>query len=213
MSLFVKSPTAVLDFGFDWTDWLDSGETIEASSWSVPSGLTNAGETFSTTQTKIWLSGGTAGTEYTVTNTIETTESATEEVRSFILLVDVFRVTVDEVKQIITIPSTVDVVPFIRAANLTVTKRVGTNTSLSTAQKKEIERWLVAHFLSMGPIRQASYEKLGEAEVSYAGKYDNLGLDATSYGQQVKLLDTTGLLANLGKQGITFKAVPRIGGK
>lgn len=78
MSLFVKSPTAVLDFGFDWTDWLDSGETIEASSWSVPSGLTNAGETFSTTQTKIWLSGGTAGTEYTVTNTIETTESATE---------------------------------------------------------------------------------------------------------------------------------------
>lgn len=213
MSIFVKDPDATLDFGFDWEDWLDSGETIESSSWSVPSGLTNAGEDYSTTQTKIWLSGGTTGTEYTVTNTIETTESATEEVRSFTLLVEVFRVTVDEVKQIITVPSTVEVVPFIRIANLTLTKRLGTNTSLSAGQKKELERWLTAHFLSMGPLRQASYEKLGEAEVSYTGKYDNLGLDATSYGQQVKLIDTTGLLANIGKQGITFKAVPRIGGK
>lgn len=213
MSIFVKSPNATLDFGFDWSDWLDSGETIEASSWSVPSGLTNVGDSFSTTQTKIWLSGGTAGTEYTVTNTIETTESATEEVQSFTLLVDVFRVTVDEVKQIISVPSTVEVVPFIRIANLTLTKRLGTNTNLSTAQKKEIERWLTAHFLSMGPLRQATYEKIGEAEVSYTGKLDNLGLDATTYGQQVKLMDTTGLLANLGKQGITFKAVPRIGGK
>lgn len=206
MSIFVKHPDAVLDFGFDWSDWLDTGETIEASSWTVPTGLTKVGESFSDTVTKIWLSGGTAGTEYTVVNTIETTESATEELKSFTLIVDIFRVTVDEVKQIITVPSTLEIVPFIRAANLTVTSKLGSSTTLSTAQKKEIERWLSAHFIATSKVRQSRVDELGDAKIEYSGRY-GLGLNATSYGQQVMLLDTTGVLANMGKPGVTFAAI------
>jgi len=66
-----KDPAGVLDYSIDWTLWLGS-DTITNSTWTLPTGITNSGESFTTLITTIWLSGGTAGTIYTITNKITT---------------------------------------------------------------------------------------------------------------------------------------------
>ena len=105
------------------------------------------------------------------------------------------RVTDVEVKEIL--DTIIDTTPFITAANLIVTEKLG-GSDLSSAMLKEIERWLSAHLAcSMDP--RAKLESLGDGSKSYEGQTD-LGLDNTKYGQNVKLLDTTGVLASLGKQ-------------
>lgn len=70
-----KSPTAVLDYGVDWEDWLAPvGDSIEESTWVVEDGISHTNETVSPTVAGIWLSGGTTGTTYTVTNHIKTVQ-------------------------------------------------------------------------------------------------------------------------------------------
>lgn len=68
---FSKDPGELLDYTINWAAWLGS-DTITSSSWSVPSGLTNAGSSFTNSTTTVWLSGGTDDQIYTVTNTIQT---------------------------------------------------------------------------------------------------------------------------------------------
>ena len=66
-----KDPDEVLDYELDWTDRL-AGDTISTSSWTVPTGITKASDTKTTTVTTVWLSGGTIGTKYELTNRIVT---------------------------------------------------------------------------------------------------------------------------------------------
>lgn len=80
---FYKDPNAVLDYQIDWSDWLSS-DTISTSTWTVPDGLTKDSDTKTTTTTTIWLSGGTAGADYTVINRIVTAGARTEERSIFI---------------------------------------------------------------------------------------------------------------------------------
>lgn len=76
---FNKDPDAILDYGFDWTPWLD-GDVIETSTWTVEqdAGTTNTLTTSNSTfdpaggKTTIWLSGGETGDYYTLTNEITT---------------------------------------------------------------------------------------------------------------------------------------------
>lgn len=86
---FRKDPDAKLDYGIDWnTDgYLATGETISASTWTVPTGITEVSSEFSGTVTKIWLSGGTAGETYTIANRITTTAGRIDE-RSFDIVVE-----------------------------------------------------------------------------------------------------------------------------
>ena len=70
-SSFVKDPDAKLDYKVDWEEWLD-GDTISASTWTVPTGLTQVSASFSTTTATVWLSGGTAGGSYQVVNRVTT---------------------------------------------------------------------------------------------------------------------------------------------
>jgi hypothetical protein len=89
---FRKDPNAVLDFGFDWRGaspgpWLEADETIASSAWSADAGLTIDSSTYGDTTTKVWLSGGTAGTSYTVRNRITTSKGRTDD-RSFIVIVE-----------------------------------------------------------------------------------------------------------------------------
>ena len=88
MDSIKKDPQAVLDYGFDWSasGWLATGETISTSNWTVEAGITKDSDTNDNTTTTIWLSGGTAGEDYTVTNTIVTSASRTDE-RSIIVAV------------------------------------------------------------------------------------------------------------------------------
>jgi hypothetical protein len=73
-----KDPTAVLDYTIDWRKWLGD-DTIATVAWTVPVGIANAGSVFSTTTTTIWLSGGTAGTSYSIYVTITTVGGRTEK--------------------------------------------------------------------------------------------------------------------------------------
>lgn len=74
----LKDPAAVLDYGINWATWLN-GDTISTSTWTVPTGITQASESETTTVATIWLSGGTAGEDYLVTNKITTNGGRTDE--------------------------------------------------------------------------------------------------------------------------------------
>ena len=84
---FRKDPDAVLDYGFDWSDWLATGEAISVSTWTVPTGITKDSDASADSTTTIWLSGGTDGTTYTLTNHI-TTDAGREDDRSFDVIVE-----------------------------------------------------------------------------------------------------------------------------
>ncbi|MGM0409194.1 MAG: hypothetical protein ACQEQF_00410 [Bacillota bacterium] len=113
------------------------------------------------------------------------------------------RVTSDEVKEIINTEITVD--PFITAANLIVTNKLG-SSALGDELLKEIERWLSAHLVAVSDKR-ISQESMGDASVKFDTNKKGLGLDSTEYGQQVKLLDTTGTLSKLGLKKPVFNVM------
>jgi hypothetical protein len=79
MASFVKDPAAVLDYRVDWSDWLETGDTIESSMWTVSPGLTQTFVTFDGTSATVWLAGGSAGSDYQLTNRIVTTDGRTDE--------------------------------------------------------------------------------------------------------------------------------------
>lgn len=90
MTNFIEDPDAYLDYGMDWTNWLD-GDTIVTSTWIVPSnsGLTqsNSSVNVAATVTAVWLAGGTiAAAPWMVTNRITTAGGRTED-RSFLIAV------------------------------------------------------------------------------------------------------------------------------
>lgn len=86
---FEKSPASVLDYSFDWSEWLEAGQTIATSSWSYDPGLTIESDTNTTTKATAFISGGTEGNSYFVSNTVVTNDGLTVK-RSFIIKV-VFR--------------------------------------------------------------------------------------------------------------------------
>ena len=78
---FTKDPEAVLDYSIDWTDWLD-GDAIATSTWIAPTETGSPTVVASSNTSKIatvWLSGGTVGANYTVTNRITTAGGRTED--------------------------------------------------------------------------------------------------------------------------------------
>ena len=87
MDLITKDPDANLDYGFSWTDWLPqlpAPDTITASTWILHADLTLTGESFDTTTTTVWISGGTIGQTYTCVNRITTDQSRVDD-RSFLM--------------------------------------------------------------------------------------------------------------------------------
>lgn len=114
-------------------------------------------------------------------------------------------VTGAEVKEILeTSLSAAELAPFITAAHEVIDHYLG-NEDLTAALLKEIERWFAAH-LATARDPLASREKIGDAEVTYQGKF-GLGLDGTSYGQMVKSLDITGILSEIGKKKVEFISI------
>lgn len=87
---FKHDPDATLDYAVDWTSWLASGETISSVSWTVPAGVTEESapggwsEPDANNKRTVWISGGTAGTDYTVACEITTSVGRVDE-RSIIL--------------------------------------------------------------------------------------------------------------------------------
>lgn len=83
---FTKDPNAILDYTIDWTRWL-AGDQVATSEWLVPTGLTKVADSKTSSSATVWLSGGTAGQSYAVTNRITTTGGRTED-RSFTIRVE-----------------------------------------------------------------------------------------------------------------------------
>jgi hypothetical protein len=82
-----KDPDANLDYAIDWSEWLSSADVVVTSTFAIsPAGLT-AGITHNDgLKTSIWLSGGSAGVTYTVTNHVVTEDGRTDD-RSFEIVV------------------------------------------------------------------------------------------------------------------------------
>ncbi len=117
------------------------------------------------------------------------------------------RVDDTEVEAIIDVESSVDTNAFITTASVMVDTYLASK-GLADSLLVEIEKWLAAHFIAIkqGTLRA---EKFGDAKDDYAidvGK----GLDATPYGQQVKVLDSSGVLAKVGVRRLASIAVAEI---
>jgi len=110
------------------------------------------------------------------------------------------RTTIPEVKQIVvTQLEDPDIQAYINVANRMTTKILGDDTVLTSTQLKDIEMFLTAHLITVTRERIATREKLGDAEITYAGTFGKY-LDSTPYGQTVKILDVTGKMGAVGKQ-------------
>lgn len=85
-----KDPEAILDYTLDYTNYLATGDTISSSTFTVDTGITKTADTIASGNkvVNITLSGGTAGTVYTIKNTIVTANGRTAVKR--------FRVKVEE---------------------------------------------------------------------------------------------------------------------
>lgn len=86
-----KDANAVLDYHVCWSDWLD-GDTLTSATWTVQSGLTKDSQAINASPVDIdgtvhaastvataWLSGGTAGTTYSVACRVTTAGGRTDE--------------------------------------------------------------------------------------------------------------------------------------
>jgi len=106
------------------------------------------------------------------------------------------RVTDADVKTIL--ETTIDCVPFINAAHVIVDDTL-LSTGYSEERLTQIELWLAAHYACMRDPREAMLQ-LGQAGVgvTFEGT-TGLGLDFSRYGQQVKVMDTSGILSTLGR--------------
>jgi len=78
-TVFKKDPSSILDYAFDWSDWLASGETIASVSWTVPAGISAEDYDETETLTTVWLSGGTADTDYNIACKITTSAGRVDE--------------------------------------------------------------------------------------------------------------------------------------
>ncbi len=108
-----------------------------------------------------------------------------------------WRVTQEDVRDIIDSDVLISLAPFCDAANA-LTDRIAAQDSagvLTTALLKEIERYLAAWFYEARDQSLAS-EKTADAAGVYQGQF-GMGLDASGHGQRAKMLDVTGYLASL----------------
>jgi hypothetical protein len=78
---FDKDDDATLDYAIDWSEWLGpsavgtGSDSISLSTWEAEEGITIATDpapSLSGQRTTVWLSGGTVGKSYDVTNHIVT---------------------------------------------------------------------------------------------------------------------------------------------
>lgn len=78
---FPKDAASNLDYAFDWTNWLATGETITAQTITADTGITAAAPTVSGGKVTTFISGGTSGQNYGVRCQI-TTSAGRTDVRS-----------------------------------------------------------------------------------------------------------------------------------
>lgn len=77
---FQKQPADVLDYDFDYSDWLeDRADTISTFSITADAGITVGASAHVSGVVKVFLSGGTDGSSYKITCTVVTTGARTKQ--------------------------------------------------------------------------------------------------------------------------------------
>ena len=82
---FEKDPDAIIDYSIDWSDWLQS-DTISTGTWVVPAGIIETQRVQTESICTIYLSSGTAGNTYSVTNRITTANGRVNDQTIFIIV-------------------------------------------------------------------------------------------------------------------------------
>lgn len=77
-----------MDYVFDWTEWLATGETITDHTITADTGITVDSWTEDDGKVTVWLSGGTAGINYKVACLITTSAGRTDERTIWIKVVE-----------------------------------------------------------------------------------------------------------------------------
>lgn len=67
-----KDPDSVLDYVWDFTDWLASGDTVSSHVVVADPGITVESSSNDSEKVTVWLSGGTPGSVYSVTVRVTT---------------------------------------------------------------------------------------------------------------------------------------------
>jgi hypothetical protein len=71
MQTRTQDPDARRDYLVNWGQkWLVGADTLATSTWAVDDGITVEASSKTDTTTTVWLSGGTPGTSYKVTNSV-----------------------------------------------------------------------------------------------------------------------------------------------
>jgi hypothetical protein len=120
------------------------------------------------------------------------------------------RVTHDDVLEIMDSDCTVShtvIDNLIITANAIINKVFAGDNTMSEDMLKAVEQWFTAHMIASTLWRTTADEKIGDAAVTYTGKW-GFGLDLTPYGQMVKQLDVTGKMAKIGLKGASIYAIP-----
>lgn len=85
-TLWIQDPEAVLDYQFDWSDWLDVNEAIGTVDVTATEGLTVGTTSEAAGVVTVWLSGGVEGSYYEVRCEI-TTDAGRTDARTRIMLI------------------------------------------------------------------------------------------------------------------------------
>ena len=75
---FTKQPNDVIDYDFDYGDWLVSGDDLQSAAITIDAGITLDSYSVSADNVKVWISGGTDGETYLAT-CLATTEGGREK--------------------------------------------------------------------------------------------------------------------------------------
>lgn len=92
LAIVRKDPDAELPYSIDWNAWLLAGQTVVSSTWVADTGITIMGganmPTLASPIATVWLSGGTPGTDYIITNHVTTSSTPPlKDDRSFVVRV------------------------------------------------------------------------------------------------------------------------------
>jgi hypothetical protein len=126
------------------------------------------------------------------------------------------RTNADLVRGILKIKTSIDITPFISDASDLIDEVVATQVKSdgltpyhTGARLTRIETWLAAHFVAVA-YRRRIQEGVSGVQSTYEGKVD-LNLDVTEYGQQAKILDTSGALAKYNNAITDAKGIIPVG--
>lgn len=77
---FSKQPVEVKDYDVDYSEWLTDGDSVSSATVVVaPTGLSVDSIFINDPRVKVWLSGGTNGTQYKLTVTMTSTDGRVKE--------------------------------------------------------------------------------------------------------------------------------------